>query len=141
MDLEYHPDFSDWFAKLEAANEEIAGEIAGLMALLEAYGFELGEPEAKPIALSSMGLWELRRCPPTLVTPDADEPPVIRVLYGFVATGEGHRAVLLFGGDKTQLGDAWYPPAIAQAERRLAILKGQKRWRIVKHRAREGGKK
>jgi hypothetical protein len=60
MGLEYHPAFSEWLAKLAAADEAIAGEISALLALLEEHGFDLGEPEAKPVLTSPSRLWELR---------------------------------------------------------------------------------
>ena len=74
----------------------------------------------------------LHRIPPT-TGPYAEGPPVIRILYGFVAPVQGEvRAVLLLGGDKTALGDRWYPTNLAQAERRLTVSATQRGWRIVR---------
>ena len=85
---------------------EIAGEIQALIDALAARGRELGHPESHPVVTSRLGLRALRRTPPTSVTPYADGPPVIGVLYGFVAPVRGQlRAVLLLGGDKTDLGN------------------------------------
>lgn len=58
---------------------------------------------------------------------------MIRVLYGFVAPVRGElRAVLLLGGDKTALGDRWYPTDLAEAERRLTVFAARQGWRIVR---------
>lgn len=69
---------------------------------------------------------------PTKEVPYATGPPVIRVLYGFVTAGSELRAVVLLGGDKTVLRSRWYPPAVAEAERRLVDLSGRKGWTIRK---------
>ena len=62
----------------------------------------------------------LRRTPPTSITPYAVGPPVLRVLFAFVADDEGGEAALvLVGGDKTRLGNRWYPPQVRRAEDRL----------------------
>ncbi|MGC8514108.1 MAG: hypothetical protein ACP5P1_13910 [Acidimicrobiales bacterium] len=80
-----------------------------------------------------MGLRSLRRAPPTSVTPDAEGPPAIRLLYGFVAPVRGElRAVLLLGGDKTDLGNRWYPTNLAEAERQLMVFAAQQGWRIAR---------
>ncbi len=58
---------------------------------------------------------------------------MIRVLYGFVASVQREvRAVLLLGGDKTDLGNRWYPTNLAEAERRLTVFAAQQGWRIVR---------
>lgn len=57
---------------------------------------------------------------------------MIRILYGFVAPArEELRAVVLLGGDKTNLGNRWYPTNLAEAERRLTVLAARQGWRIV----------
>lgn len=111
----------------------VAGEVQALIDALGRHGRDLGDPESHPVVTSTLGLRALRRTPPTNVTPHAERPPVIRILYGFVrpATGEV-RAVLLLGGDKTQLGNRWYPANLAEAERRLTVLAGQRNWRVVR---------
>lgn len=101
-----------------------------LLTALEEYGTDLGDPESHPVVTSQCRLRALRRTPPTTATPYADGPPVIRVLYGFVADDRGLRAVVLLGGDKTSLGSQWYPPAIQEAERRLITLSARCGWRI-----------
>jgi hypothetical protein len=53
----------------------------------------------------------LRRTPPSATTPYADRPPVLRVLYAYCRRPSGELvAVVLIGGDKTDLGNRWYPP-------------------------------
>ncbi|MDQ2727953.1 MAG: hypothetical protein M3Y91_08860 [Actinomycetota bacterium] len=132
MELAYHPGFVRWFAQLADVDIEIAGEVQALVDALSEHGLDLGDPESHPVVTSSMGLRALRRTPPTAQTPYAIGPPVLRILYGFAAPpAEPLRAVLLFGGDKTRLGSRWYPPAVAEAERRLTILAGQLRWRTI----------
>lgn len=111
---------------------EVAGEIQALIDALERHGRALGDPESHPVGTSKQGLRALRRTPPTDVTPYAEDPPVIRVLYGFVDKGGGQlAAVLLLGGDKTKLQNDWYPKNVAEAERRLTILAGRNAWRIL----------
>lgn len=57
----------------------------------------------------------------------------MRVLFGFVDTGDTKTAaVLLLGGDKSVSGNNWYPLSIAEAERRLTILADKQGWRILK---------
>jgi len=133
VEVAYHPYFLQWFEKLVDVDVEVAGEIQALMDALAAHGRDLGEPESHPVVTSRLGLRALRRTPPTSVTPYAEEPPVIRVLYGFVAPAqEPMRAVLLLGGDKTDLGNRWYPTNLAEAERRLTVFAARQGWRIVR---------
>lgn len=62
----------------------------------------------------------LRRVPPTAATPYAVGPPVLRILYAVCRTAAGGEvAVALVGGDKTRLGNSWYPANLAEAEHRL----------------------
>ena len=132
MELAYHPLFTTWLEEVAEETPTIAAEIQALIDSLEAYGFDLGDPESHPVVTSRLGLRALRRTPPTPTTPDANDPPVLRILYGFVRPPRSQiRAVLLIGGDKTELGSRWYPPAVAEAERRLTILAGQRGWKII----------
>lgn len=133
MEVVYHPHFLAWFEKLVDVDIGVAGEIQALIDALGAHGRDLGDPESHPVVTSRLGLRALRRTPPTTVTPYAEGPPVIRVLYGLVAPDRGDvRAVLLLGGDKTALGNRWYPTNLAEAERRLTIVAGRQHWRIVR---------
>jgi hypothetical protein len=111
---------------------DVAGEMQALVDALGQRGRGLGWPESGMLTSSRCGLRELRRVPPTDVTPLAEDPPVLRALYGFVDRGhDGAAAVLLLGGDKTSLKNEWYPPNIAEAERLLVILAGQRGWRVM----------
>ena len=133
MEVVYHPYFLEWFEELVNVDIEVAGEIQALIDALAVHGRELGDPESHPVVTSRLGLRALRRTPPTRVTPYAEGPPVIRLFYGFVAPDRGDvRAVLLLGGDKTDLGNRWYPTNLAEAERRLTIFAGRQHWRIVR---------
>ena len=129
MELFYRPLFEQWYCQLLDEWEEIAGEVMALLSALEEFGADLGGPFSHPVKMSDCRLRALRRTPPTEVTPYAEDPPVLRILYGFAAASDGIRAVVLYGGDKTELGNQWYPAAVAEAERRFVTLCGQKRWR------------
>jgi hypothetical protein len=132
MEVIYHPFYVEWFANLLNVDVEVAGEVQALIDALEHFGRTLGEPESKLLSTSKMGLRELRRTPPSSVTPYADGPPIIRVLYGFVDRGvAGVAAVLLIGGEKKDSGPEWYQRNLGEAERRLTILIGQRSWRAV----------
>ena len=86
--------------------------------------------------VTSPYLYALRRTPPTTTTPYATNPPVIRMLFGLVVptnndtsdttsndagmdANSSETAVMVVGGDKTTLGNLWYPPHIAEAHQRL----------------------
>ena len=132
MEIIYQSDFASWWMKTAHSDVEVAGDIQALIDALERHGKALGDPESHSVAISKLGLRALRRTPPTDVTPYAVDPPVIRVLYGFVDRGDGQlAAVLLLGGDKTKLQNDWYPSNVGEAERRLTILAGKEKWRIV----------
>jgi len=132
VEIIYQKDFESWWMETAKSDVEVAGEIQALIDELERHGKDLGDPEAHPVVMSKQGLRALRRTPPTNVTPYADGPPVIRVLYGFVDKGVGQlAAVLLLGSDKTKRQSDWYPLNVAEAERRLTILAKHNGWRIV----------
>ena len=63
-------------------------------------------------------MFALRRTPPTEYTPYADAPPVLRIPYVWFFDGDSGEevAVVMFIGDKSALGNAWYPSAIAKVE-------------------------
>lgn len=104
VEVVYHPYFLEWFE-------------------LAVHGRELGDPESHPVVTSQLGLRALRRTPPTGVTPYAEGPPVIRILYGFVApaaracerccSSEGTRPTSATGGIRPTSpkpsGDSRYP--------------------------------
>jgi hypothetical protein len=131
VEIFYHPLFTTWFKRLIADDIEIAGEIQALLSALEEYGIDLGGPESLPLVTSTLGLRELRRSPATDVTPYAEGPPILRVIYGFVRTESGKLvALVLLGGEKTELGNAWYPRSIGESERRLVAWAAQEGWTI-----------
>ncbi len=91
-----------------------------LINALEDRGRELEGDESHPVYSTRYDLHALRRNPPTQTTPFADGPPVLRLLYGYVRDHTGQEvAVLALGGDKSRLGNDWYPANIAQAEARI----------------------
>mgnify|MGYP000874901664 CR=1 FL=1 len=122
MEVRIHPLFQRWLAALAEADEEIFGEVMASLAALETYGRDLDDErrdESHPVVTSRYDLHALRRTPPTGTTPYADRPPVLRILYARCRTPDGEVAVALLGGDKTGLGNAWYPANVSEAEVRL----------------------
>jgi len=138
VDLSYHPLFIAWLTSLMEVSLEVGGEVQALLDALERHGQALGDPEAHAVVTSKLGLRALRRTPATDVTPYADRPPVLRVLYGFARPQRASiQAVILLGGDKTELGSRWYPPAVAEAESRLITFANRRRWDICTIKVRE----
>ncbi|MCA1832868.1 MAG: hypothetical protein LC750_09120 [Actinobacteria bacterium] len=125
--VEYHPTFA---AQYEAqcrndATLELAGEVTALLTALEEFGHEIeGEqPEdaSHPVVISHYRMFALRRTPPTVYTPYADAPPVIRIPYVWFAdsaTGD-EVAVVMLMDDKRKLGNQWYPKTVAAIEGRM----------------------
>ncbi len=122
-----HPLFDSWLRSLSGKGTddgldwwEVRAEIAALLMALETYGRSLGDPECHEVVSTRLDMHALRRTPPTSTTPYAVGPPVLRILFAFVADDEGEEAaVVLIGGDKTELGNRWYPPHVTRAEERL----------------------
>ena len=121
MKVAHHPQFTAWLDR-QSDDLNIYGELFALLGALETLG------EARLIGhhpvVTSPYLYALRRTPPTMTTPYATQPPVIRILFGFTINDERDTAgrpsaVMLVGGDKTRLGNLWYPPNIGEAHRRL----------------------
>jgi hypothetical protein len=123
VELRYHPLFERWLAELADADDETFGEVMALLIALEDYGRELDDEdreESHPVARSRYDLHALRRTPPSESTPYAVGPPVLRILYAVCRTASGEEcAVVLLGGDKTTLGNDWYPANVNEAEARL----------------------
>ena len=123
MEVRYHPFFERWLAELAEADEEVFGEVMALLSALEQHGRDLEDEardESHPIVTARYDLHALRRTPPTQSTPYADAPPVLRIVYGYCRSdARGEVAVALVGGDKTSLGNHWYPPHITEAQSRL----------------------
>lgn len=127
MEVRLHPLFQDWLDELANVNGdndvdwfEVYAEVTALIAALEEYGRELGDPECHPIVTASYDVHALRRTPPTATTPYAERPPVLRILFGYVRDDQQHEvAVVAHGGDKTHLGNAWYPTNLTRAQDRI----------------------
>jgi hypothetical protein len=104
---------------------EVAGEITALLDALERHGHHIeGDAPGDPshaIVISRLRTFALRRTPPTDYTPYAERPPVIRVAYvWFDDLVEGDElAVVMLMGDKTTLGNNWYPSKVHAIERAL----------------------
>lgn len=120
MNVEQHPQFVAWITGY-TGDLDLFGELVALMSALETLGTAIftGHDECHPVVTSPY-LHALRRTPPTETTPYATRPPVIRMLFAVVTTPDNTpSAVMLVGGDKTTLGNLWYPPHVAQAHQRL----------------------
>jgi hypothetical protein len=126
-EVQFHPEFARQFEELceDSAVLETAGEVSQLIEALEAYGHDIeGEDEedaSHPVVTARVRMFALRRTPPTEYTPYADAPPVLRIPYEWFINGDTGEevAVVMFIGDKSALGNAWYPSAIAKVEGQL----------------------
>lgn len=123
MEVRYHPLFERWLSQLAGGDEEIFGEVMALLTALEDHGRDLDDErreESHPVVTSRFDMHALRRTPPSEAAPYAVAPPVLRILYAICRMSAGSEcAVVLLGGDKTALGNNWYPTNLAEAEHRL----------------------
>ena len=123
MEARYHPLFEQWLVELAETDEEIFGEVMALLTALEEHGRDLDDEtreESHPVVTSRYDMHALRRTPPSEAAPHAVRPPVLRILYAICRTTSGdERAVVLLGGDKTRLGNQWYPANLNEAQARL----------------------
>ena len=124
--VELHPVFVRQFEALcqDPDSLDIAAEVAALIDILNDKGHEIeGEDPSDPshpIVISRFQTFALRRTPPTTATPYATGPPVLRIPYvWFDASDSAEVAVVMLIGDKTTLGNRWYPQAVTQIETRL----------------------
>jgi hypothetical protein len=122
--VEFHPTFARQYEQLcqDEVSADLAGEITMLLDALEVHGHDI-EGEATddpshPIVTSRFQMFALRRTPPTMHTPYADAPPVIRIPYvWFLDTEAGEElAVVMLMGDKTTQGSHWYPKQVEVIE-------------------------
>lgn len=125
--VEHHAYFAAQFEALCGDEDqlEVAGEIAALLDALERHGHDIegeapGDP-SHPIVISRLRTFALRRTPPTDYTPYADAPPVIRIAYVWFLDEASREevAVVMLMGDKTALGNNWYPSKVNDIENRL----------------------
>lgn len=128
--VEFHPRF---VAQLAALNDlaaadsdylDLVADVTALVTALEEFGHGVEEENhhddaiSHPIITSKYRTFALRRTPPTPVTPYAVQPPVLRIPYvWFTDTETGiDVAVIMFLGDKTDLGNDWYPSAVQRID-------------------------
>jgi hypothetical protein len=128
--VEYHPRFAGQYdaiaelAQTSDAQGELFAEVTALVSALEEYGHGIEEdnhhPDAisHPIVTSRFHTFALRRTPPTKVTPYAERPPVLRIPYVWFNDSESgdEVAVVMLAGDKTALGNDWYPGVVNQID-------------------------
>ena len=125
--VRYHPlfvrqleDLATW-AGASNKRMELFGEVMALLRALEDYGHDIEgyQPEdaSHPIVISRFQMFALRRTPPTVHTPYADAPPVLRIPYVWFDRPDGSEvAVVMLIGDKTERGNDWYPSAVKRME-------------------------
>ncbi len=140
----YHPTFVRQLRELNAVAVaedrymELLGDVVALVRALEEHGhhiegYQPGDA-SHPIVTSRFELFALRRTPPTIYTPYSDSPPVLRIPYvWFDVEDGGEVAVVMLVGDKTQLGNEWYPSVVKQIE---STMIGEWRRHQPSHRAR-----
>ena len=110
-------------------------DVSSLLRALEGHGHDIegygpADP-SHPIVTSRFKMFALRRSPPTVYTPYAEGVPVLRIPYvWFDVPDGGEVAVVMLIGDKTRLGNAWYPRAVRQIER---VMMGEWRRRNPTH--------
>jgi hypothetical protein len=122
--LEFHPTFAAQYEQLcrDEDAADLAGEITALLDALETHGHDIegeaSDDPSHPIVTSRLHMFALRRTPPTIPTPYADGPPVVRIPYVwfFDADLAEQGAVVMLIGDKTGLGNLWYPRHVTVIE-------------------------
>ena len=120
--VRYHQAFADQLQALEQSNPAAFADVIALVTALRDHGRTIegddhGSDPSHPIITSKYDTWALRRTPATYFTPEADGEPVLRIPYVWMEDGEGSTyALVLFIGDKTHLGNRWYPTAVARIE-------------------------
>ena len=126
-DVFYHPRFASQYKALAASADnseelmELFGEVTALLLALEDFGHDIeGEqPDdaSHPIVISKYQTFALRRTPPTRFTPYAYSQPVLRIPYVWFDRPRGEQlAVVMLAGDKSELGNAWYPSIVQQID-------------------------
>lgn len=126
-EVHYHPEFVRQLEELATKAEsdnwlmELLGEVMALLRALEDHDHDIEgyQPEdaSHPIVTSRFRTFALRRTPPTVHTPYAEGPPILRIPYVWFDRPDGSEvAVVMLIGDKTQRGRDWYPWAVRQIE-------------------------
>lgn len=130
MEVEFHPRFAAQYeALIELAGEDedyldLVADVTALVNALEESGHGIEEENhhddaiSHPIVTSRYRTYALRRTPPTVATPYAVQPPVLRIPYVWFIDTETRTeiAVIMFIGDKTELGNDWYPSAVQRID-------------------------
>ena len=121
MKVRFSPQFESWLSVLASEDLEVFADVMALISALEVHGKDLeNSDESHPVKSSKLNLHALRRTPPTATTPYATGNPVLRLIYAYTQDAQSEtESVMLVGGDKSKLGNLWYPPHVAEAERRL----------------------
>lgn len=145
--VEYHPQF-DWQLQMLGSVAEkserlwdVFTEVWTLLSALEKHGHDIegyqSDAASRRIVTSRFEMFALRRTPPTVHTPYAEHPPVLRMPYvWFDVENGGEAAVVMLIGNKTHLGNAWYPEAVRRIE---GVMIGEWQGQNPNHRARLRG--
>lgn len=123
----FHPKFASQYKALAASASdsaelsELFGEVSARLLALEDFGHsiegEQSDDASHPIVASRYQTVALRRTPPTTFTPYAESRPVLRIAYvWFQGPGGEELAVVMLAGDKSDLGNAWYPGTVQQVD-------------------------
>jgi hypothetical protein len=118
----YHQAFATQLEVLHQSDRSVFADVVALVTALADFGREIegndhGADPSHPIITSKYDVWALRRTPATQFTPEANGAPVLRIPYVWMENGRGGvYALVLFIGDKTELGNKWYPAAVARIE-------------------------
>lgn len=103
--------FRSWFERLVALDEALARELAADLAYLAEHGRAAALPSVRHRIQGSRHYPDMSE----IRTRHNDGPgPVLRVLVVFHA--QDTAVVVLVGGDKQRLGNAWYDQAIPLAD-------------------------
>jgi hypothetical protein len=122
VDVRFHQAFATQLETLSRDNPAVFHDVVALVTALQDHGRELegsdhGSDPCHPIVTSKYDMWALRRTPATKFTPEAVGEPILRIPYVWMDNGVGGTyALVLFIGDKTGLGNRWYPAAVARIE-------------------------
>ncbi len=119
--------YEEMAIKMETSDllAEVFGDVTGLITGLEELGHDIEGEEpsdaSHPIVTSRFHTYALRRTPPNKFAQMAFKPPVIRIAYVWFSDTDRSEevAVVMKMGDKTRLGNQWYPGVVQQLQNSL----------------------
>ncbi len=128
--IEFHPAFAQQYeslAELAATSDQALewfSDVQSLLNALETHGHGVESENhvrsaiSHPIVTSRYQTFALRRTPPTAATPTSIGPPILRVPYVWFndETLRQPLAVVMLIGDKSKLGNDWYPQIVQRID-------------------------